>query len=163
MSKAGNCDLPPDDVETLGVTWETSTFSTSPLTFVLFIPHTLYRTFFSPSVFSATRSSNDSVSHFFVICINIHTLRLSWLPPVLRLPEAPSHRQHDFQGSTKQYSCFQQRLLVEFPQGECALAHYCYDVFAPGAKLVKTLSQHKWHVASPCSSDVNPLFRTPWS
>lgn len=162
MSKAGNCDLPPDDVGTLGVTWETSTFSTSPhpLSF-----SSLIRSIapFLLQYLSTTRFSNDSVSHFFVICIIIHTLRLSCLPPVLRLPEAPSHRQHDFQGSTKQYSCFQQRLLVEFPQGECALAHECYDVFALEAKLVKTLSQPKWHVASPCSSDVNPLFRTPWS
>jgi hypothetical protein len=34
-----------------------------------------------------------------------------------------------------------------------------YDVFALEAKLVKTLSQHKWHMASPCYSDVNPPFR----
>lgn len=87
MSKAGNCDLPPDDVGTLGVTWETSTFSISPHTFILFPPHTLYRTFSLLQCFSATRFSNDSVSHFFVIRIIIHTLRLSCLPPVLRLPK----------------------------------------------------------------------------
>lgn len=64
-----------------------------------------------------------------------------------------SHRHGFQQGSTEQYSCVQQRLLVKFPQGECSSAG---DVFAPRRKLGNS-NVPVW-VAWPYCSDVNFLF-----